>query len=122
MLIVAIAPFNHDISTGGPVRFSLAEFNLLLTGVVFLLRGRPIVLGPLAIPTVAYLGIGVLSSALSWRETSLVSLIQMTLYMILAVVVFTSFVRDARDFRWALKGLVAVGVVLASAVIVMRSG
>lgn len=117
VMIVALAPFNHDISTGGPLRFSIGEINLLLTAVVFLLRGRPILLGPLALPVAAYLGIGILSSTLSWRESSLVSLVQMTIYLVLAVIVFTSFSGDGRDFRWALKGLLVTGVFLACATI-----
>ena len=117
VLIVALAPFNHDISTGGPLRFSIGEINLILSVVVFLLRGRRILLGPLALPIAAYLSIGILSSALSWRDTSLVSLVQMTIYLVLAVIVFTSFVNDARDFRWALKALIATGMFLACATI-----
>lgn len=117
VLIVALAPFNKDLSADGPLHFSLGEINLLLTTVVFLLRGRRILLGPLALPVAAYMGAGILSSALSWRDTSLISLVQMTIYLVLAVVVFTSFVSDARDFRLALKALIVTGLVFACAAI-----
>lgn len=122
VLIIALAPFNYDISTGGPLRFSLGEINLLLSGVVFLMRGRRIRLGPLAGPSAAYLLLGVFSSLMSWRDTSLVSLIQMTIYLTVAVLVFTSFVTDAKDFRLAFIGLIIGGLVLAIAVIKARSG
>lgn len=122
LLIVAAAPFNYDISAGGPLRFSFAEVNLILTVLVFFLRGRSILLGPVMLPIGLYLGVGILSSALSWRETSLVSLIQMAIYLVLAVVVFTSLISNARDFRFALRGLVASGIVLALGVIVKGSG
>ena len=122
LLVIASAPFNYDISAGGPFHFSLAEVNLILTALVFVLRGRSIVMGPLAIPSAGYLGIGLLSSALNWRATSLASLIQMVIYMILAVVIFTSLVSNARDFRWALRGVLVSGFVLACAVIVKRTG
>ena len=121
LMIFASAPFQYDISTGGPVRFSISEFNLLLTVPLFLAR-RPILLGPIKWPMAAYFGISLVSTLVHWRSTSLVSLIQMALYLIVAVTVFTSFVKQAQDFRPALIACVWVGVFLSLAVIVTRSG
>ena len=121
VLIFAAAPFQHDISTGGPVRFSFAEINLLLTLPVLLVR-RPVLLGPIMGPVALYFGVSLVSTLLHWRDSSLVSLVQMGIYLVCAVVVFTSFVGQPEQFRPALVGLVVVGVFLALAVIVTRSG
>jgi len=135
MLIFALAPFQNDISatfameperpdqqaSGGP-HFSIAEIHLLLTLPLFFLRRRPVIFGPLFVPTCLYLGLGVVSSLAHWRPTSLVSLIQMGMYLVISVMIFTSFAKSADDFRPALIGLVAVGAVLATAVLVTRSG
>src|SRR5947207_431538 len=91
LLIVALAPFQYDISTGGPVRFSIAEINLMLTIPLFFLRGRPVLFGPVAWPLAIYFGVCLVSAFVHWRATSLVSLTQMALYLIVAVIVFTSF-------------------------------
>lgn len=135
MMIFALAPFQNDISaslameperpdmvqSGGP-HFSIAEINLLLSVPLFLLRRRPILFGPLFIPVLIYLGVCLLSSFNSWRPSSLVSLTQMGMYLVVAVCLFTSFTKSAEDYQLAFKGLVAVGVLLASAVLITRSG
>ncbi len=122
LLIFALAPFQYDISTGGPVRFSIAEINLLLTVPLLVATGRPILLGPTALPTALYLGVCLTDTLIHWRDSSLVSLVQMGIYLVAAVVVFTSFVKRPEEFRLALRGLVVVGAVLALAVVVTRSG
>lgn len=122
MMIFALAPFQHDLSIGGPVRFSIAEINLMLTSVLFLIRGRPVRWGPVSIPIGLYLGVCSVSSVLSWRPSTLTSMIQMGLYLCAAVVVFTSYGRSEEDFRPALNGLLIVGLILAIAVIVQRTG
>ena len=121
LAIFATAPFQYDISTGGPVRFSIAELNLLLTVPLLLIR-RPLVFGPTIWPMAGYFGVALVSSAAHWRSTALVSLVQMALYLLVAVAVFTSLVKDARDYRYPLMGCVGVGVFLSMAVIVTRSG
>ena len=135
MLIFALAPFQNDISaslameperpdmvqTAGP-HFSIAEINLLLTVPLFLLRRRPILFGPTFIPVTLYLGACLISSLNSWRPSTLVSMNQMGMYLIVAVCVFTSFTKSAEDYRLALQGLVGVGTLLAGAVLITRSG
>ena len=122
LLILALAPFQYDISTGGPVRFSIAEINLLLTVPLLVAAGRPILFGPLALPVALYLGVCLVDTLVHWRDTSLVSLVQMGIYLVAAVIVFTSFVSRPEEFRLALQGLVVVGSFLGLAVIVTRSG
>jgi hypothetical protein len=118
MLIFASAPFQQDIG-GGSVKFSFAEIHLALTLPVLLVRNwmdsRPIRLSPVMIPIALYLGIGIFSSSENWRgSVSLVSLVQIALYLIIAVVIFSSLIDNVEDFTLALKGLVVVGVFLAA--------
>jgi hypothetical protein len=142
MLIFALAPFQNDIGQfttpqnpddplaagggggggGNLPHFSIAEINLMLTAVLFFMRKRPLLFGPLLIPTLLYFGVCTASSLLSWRATTMMSMIQMVLYLIVAVAVFTSFGRDERDYQLAFYGLIFVGVVLAVAVLITRSG
>jgi hypothetical protein len=122
MMIFALAPFQQDMSVGGPIRFSIAEINLMLTCLLFVIRKCHVRWGPTVLPIGLYLGVCTISSLLSWRSSTLTSMIQMGLYMIAAVVVFTGYARNAEDFRPALNGLVGVGLILAIAVIVMRTG
>ncbi len=134
LLIFALAPFQNDISSGAPwagqdeeiftggPHFSIAEINLLLTLPLFFLRRRPILFGPTFLPVVLYLCACLGSAFLNWRLTTTVSLTQIGMYLMIAVLVFTSFTSDPRDFRLALSGLVVIGVILAGAVIVTRSG
>jgi hypothetical protein len=118
MLILAGAPFQNDLSLGGPARFSIAEINLGLTLIVFgsqiLTRQRPVSIGPLGIPVALYIGVCLVSAALSWRGGVVItSIIQVMLYLVGAVAVFSSFGRDENDSMLALQGLVAIGVFLA---------
>jgi hypothetical protein len=116
MLIFAMAPFQSDVG-GGPVKLSFAEIHLGLTVPVLLVRNwitrRPIVLGPTAIPIALYFAVCLFSSFQNWRDTSLTSLIQQMLYMVMAVAVFASLVPDEKDFKPALNGLVCIGVFMA---------
>src|SRR5215207_6820443 len=99
LLIFASAPFQNDISGGGPIKFSIAEVNLLLSVPIFFVRGRPVRFGPIGVPIFVYIAVCIAASLLSWRSTSLVSLIQIGLYYCFAVMIFTSFVKSERDFR-----------------------
>jgi len=142
MLIFALAPFQNDIGTlgkpppdpndpmadtgdsggGGGPHFSMAEINLMLALVLFVLRRRPFRFGPALMPTLAYFAVCLCSSALSWRPTTLNSMIQMSLYLLIAVVVFTSLGRDERDYRLSYYGLLAIGSLLSFEVLVTHSG
>ena len=121
LLIFALAPFQNDISSGG-VSFSIAEINLLLALPLFFLRSRPVRIGPTFFPAVLYLVVCGLTCAFHWRPTAVASLIQIAIYLIVAVCLFTSFTRRSEDYLFVLKGLLWVASILAVAVIVTRSG
>jgi hypothetical protein len=120
-LIFALAPFQNDLSGGGPVKFSIAEINLALTVPILLLRAPRFVIGPVLVPVLLYLGVCAASSALHWRPTTLVCLIQMALYLLVAVAVFASLPSEPEDVQLALLGLVGVGVFLSLTEIITRS-
>ncbi len=121
MLIFAAAPFQNDLSGDGPIKFSLAEINTLLAVPLFLLKRRPFTLGPMTGPMVFYFAVSFVCSLLSWRDTSLVSLVQMGLYYVVAMALFAHLVREPEDFRLALNGLICVGVFVGVAGILARS-
>jgi hypothetical protein len=128
MLIFAVAPFQHDLSVGGPVKFSLAEINLWLAFPVLLLRQRWISLGPLTVPVYAYLLIGGVSSLLNYTggmsedaKYGLVSYIQTFQYWVVGVGLFCRMPRRSEEYRPAWIGLVCVGMFLALALIATRN-
>ena len=125
MLTFASAPFQSDLSGGGGLKFSLAEVNLALLFVVLMVKGtlggRRVTLGPIAIPILLYLAVCTASSLLSWRDTTLVSLFQTGLYLIVATAIFASLPVHVRQFDLCLNGLVCVGVFLAFAAVALRS-
>jgi hypothetical protein len=139
-LVFALAPFQNDIGamgappdpndpiagdtggTGAGPHYSMAEINLMLGAVLFLFRRRPVLFGPALAPTLSYLFICTISSLLSWRQSTLTSMVQMVLYVIVAVVFFTSMGRDERDYQLSFYGLILVGLVLAIAVLIKHSG
>ena len=122
MLIIATSPFQNDISGGGPLRFSIAEVNLLLSVPILLLKKRRLSLGPFGPAIYFYLLVSLGCTLLSWRSSSPVALMQMVVYMVVAVMVFSGLPKSDADFRFALNGLVCVAVVMACAVIIKRSG
>jgi hypothetical protein len=71
---------------------------------------------------VAYLLVCVVSSMVSWRASTLTSMVQMVLYIVVAVAVFTSLGRGEQDYQLSYYGLLLVGLVLAIAVLVTHSG
>ena len=127
MLIVAVAPFQKDLSRGdrdivgagsAAVAFSIAELLFAAALPAFLLnclaQKRRLVLGPITVPVLLYFAVCLGSSILNWRGPSTaVSLAQIFLYLVLAVMAFASFPRRPADLLLALKGLVCVGVLLA---------
>ena len=118
MLIFASAPFQHDISGGGSAKFSIAELNMLLILPIFLIRNferKVPLLGPLLLPIILYFAVSLFSTALQWHGgNSLNSLIQMFLYLVAAVLVFSSFLEKKEDLRISLIGLTGVGLLLAT--------
>jgi hypothetical protein len=120
-LIFALAPFQNDLSGGGPVKFSIAEINLLLTIPVLLFRAPRFAIGPVLIPVLLYFGVCAVSSLLHWRPTTLVCFVQMGLYLLVAVAMFASLPREAEDLHLALHGLVCIGVFLSVVLLATRT-
>jgi hypothetical protein len=123
LLIFATAPIQNDISGGGPMRFSITEINILLTVPLLLFcRRRALSLGPLTGGIACFLLVSLGCSLVNWRSSTLICLIQMVLYLVVAVLVFYARPRDEMDYRLALDGLIVMGVALGGSVLVMRSG
>lgn len=125
MLIFASGPLQNDVSGGGPARFSLAEINLSLAFAVMILKAVPtrgrVLMGPLGPPILLYLAICGISSFRNWQErNAIISILQMVLYLLVAVSLFASYGSSPRDFMPALYGLVGVGAFLAVSVVVGR--
>ncbi|MEM1108223.1 MAG: O-antigen ligase family protein [Planctomycetota bacterium] len=124
--VFALAPFQNDLSLGGPLRFSIAELNLALITSILLMRSltnrQPIGLGPLAWPVAAYCVAAVISLLLSGMSRSgIVSIMQVVLYLCVAVSVFGAVATSPRIVLFVLKALIGVTLILAIAVLVTRS-
>lgn len=115
MVVLASAPFPYDVSPAGlPVRFSMSELSLILCAGVLGIRQlqgeRPMRLGPMLLPAVAYLGICAASGVLHYHERATVkSILQMCVYFFAAIGVFASMVDSKHRLMPALYGLLAVG-------------
>jgi hypothetical protein len=120
MLVVIAAPFQNDLSGGGFAKFSLAEINLVLCLPVFLVknlaRKRPLLNGPILVPVLAYFGVCLYSSWVHWLgKDAVISLLQMTLYLWIAVAIFASFAERGQDLKWCLYGIAITGMLFTIA-------
>lgn len=120
IIIFVAAPFQEDVAGGGIAKMGASEVALALTIPVFLLqnflRKRPILPGPMTLPILSYLAVCLFSSWVTWRsDTAILSLLQMGLYYIGAVVVFASFARDDKLLLLVPKAAVVLGIALAIA-------
>lgn len=113
LLVFALSPFQNDLSGGVFARFSIAEINLALTIPLLLMKRRRLHIGPIGIPVFLYLLVCLIASFYSPRDTTLNAMLQMVLYLVIAVVVFASLARDEEDFKPALNSLVVVGVLFS---------
>ncbi|MEK0445537.1 MAG: hypothetical protein RLZZ399_858 [Verrucomicrobiota bacterium] len=120
-LVFGLAPFQNDLSGLGGVHFSVSELHLLLCVPLLLLRGLRVGWGWMGGTLWGGLLITVLLSLPSWRETSLLSLIQMALYWLVAVGVFANLPRSPGDWALAYKLLLGVGGMLALMALWTRS-
>src|SRR5271170_858214 len=129
MLCFAGAPLQNDLSgnndTEAHGKFSLAEVNIMLTALVFIARRiqarKMISLGPVGIPMAAYFAVCIFSSIQSWRDSTVISMVQMVLYLIVTLVVFAQLLPLGSDFHLCLYGLMVVGTFLASAALTTNS-
>jgi hypothetical protein len=114
-MVFGLAPFQNDISGIGGLHFSLSEVHLLLCVPFLWLRGWRGGLGWMSWELWGGLLLTVFLTLLGWRANSAVSLVQMGLYWIGAVAVFSTLPRSRDDFEPAFKALLWVGCVLAAA-------
>lgn len=121
LLIFASAPFQNDISGGGPVKFSLAEINLLLSVPVLLLKARRFHFGVTFGPAMLYIAVCAFSGIGQWKSSALASLVQIGIYTVVAVVVFSSLAKNTEDYRLTFNGAILVTAFLAAAVLVLRT-
>ncbi len=120
-LIFGLAPFQNDVSGLGWLHFSLSEVHLLLSVPLLVARGWRGHLGWMTPVLWGGLIVTVLLSVPNWRETSTVSLIQMGLYWIGAVAVFSGLPLQHEDLRMSWRLLVLVAMVLATCALATRS-
>ncbi len=122
LLIFAVTPFQNDVSGGaGPLKFSLAEVNLLLCLPVLLFKARRLRFGPTFLPACLYLAVCLFSALGQWRPSTAQSLVQAGIFTVALVTVFASLARETEDYRLAINGLIVVAVALAGAVFLSGS-
>jgi hypothetical protein len=120
-LIFGLAPFQNDVSGLGWLHFSLSEVHLLLSIPLLVARGWRGHLGWMTPALWGGLIVTVLLSVPNWRDTSTVSLIQMALYWIGAVAVFSGLPQQQEDLRMSWRLLVFVASLLATSALATRS-
>lgn len=119
-LIALSAPFTYDIGAGG-VKFSICEILLVvIAGSVPFTRSRPYP-GPIFGPAMVYLGICAFSVIMHDRPAGLTSLIQMMVYLILAVYVGRRVPLNSAHVTKCFHGLMVAGVFLGVSILVTRS-
>ncbi len=119
--VFSLAPFQNDLSGLGWLHFSISELHLLLAAPLMLLRGWQGGLGWLSVPIWGTLLLATILTLPTWRESSGISLIQMSIYWVGAVALFSILPTNVNQLRVVWRALVTVGVVLAVAALVTRS-
>jgi|GEM_PF-680858 len=112
MLVFSIAPFQNDLSRGG-ARFSLTEVHLALLFPVVLIQcyvhRREFHVGPTFIPAALYFCVCFFASIHHFQgQSTILSILQMLLYLIVVVGIFATYPRHAEQFRPALHGLIVI--------------
>jgi hypothetical protein len=127
LLIFALTPLQNDLSAGGPLKFSIAEVNLLLTIPVCLLnlasRRRPLRFGPVIWPVLLYLLACLVSSLPELgNPATLTAYVQMVLYLVVTVTVFASISRETKDLLLPLYGLAFICIFFGLAAFASKGG
>lgn len=117
---LAAAPFPFNVSPAF-VNVSVAELCVTILFAIAVIRsgsGRAVRFGPTLMPVAIYFAVCFVASIAYWRGSSAItSLLQMTIYLVMAVCVFASVVERKRDLLPALYVLVAVGVGVAALIV-----
>jgi hypothetical protein len=127
MVMLATALFPYEVPMGLPVKTALGEISLILALPSFIYRcaaaGRAPRLPPFIIPTAAYFLICIASIGRGGIDASaIVSVVQMALYLVVAVMFFSTFTENTILLRRALQGSLVSGAILSIATLVERSG
>ena len=118
MITFALIPLQTDIP-GMPVHLSISELCLALLFPICLLKaaqmGKPLRMGPLYWPIMAYLFFCFISSLPHFHPHSpaITAYAQMVVYLVFGVMLCASFPGDTDDLRFALEGAVAMSAVFA---------
>lgn len=111
-LTLAAVPFQQDLG-GLPIKLSLAEINLaLLTPISILRSGRLPFASKLIIPPILYLLFCIAISTSNFDSATTKALIQMAIYLILAVSVFAGAGVSTRDYLRCFDVLAVVATLL----------
>jgi hypothetical protein len=121
LITFASASFIVDLSLG-PFKLSFGEISLAVMFPVTLIRAASrrgsLDMGPLAVPATLYVGVCALSTILNWDSSAVNAMLQMLIYLFIAVLVFSSTIENPIDLYPSLTASVAVGAFLAVAAIV----
>lgn len=114
LLTFAGASSAADVSNGLFAKFSIAEANMMLALPAFFIycirRKQVAQAGPIAVPVAIYMGVSLLSSAITWRGyDATISLIQMALYLVIAVPFFANFAVKPEHLLRSLYAMVIAG-------------
>jgi hypothetical protein len=110
LMFFAVA-FPYDVSGGGFVHSAPAEISLVVATPIFWLRtvarGGRRVINPILLPVLIYFLICVISTLVHWTgRDAIVSILQMVLYLVLAVKFFSTWIKNRAQLRAALYGLI----------------
>lgn len=114
MLAFAFAPFVQELPIPGPVHISLGEFTLALCLPAFLITGMTNIRFPVFLfCTLLYLGACVATCIVNVDKQAISPMVQMGLYLVVTVLIFSSFLRNPQQFVFILEGSLVVACFLA---------
>jgi O-antigen ligase len=121
----AAAPCVYDLG-GGPVKMALADISLMLAFPVLLARRilspGPLASNPLRWPTWAYFAVSLTSILVNQAfASSIVSMLQMVVYLVIAIFVFSNCTRGMPEIEPAFLGFIFTNAALSLTAIVLRS-
>jgi O-antigen ligase len=124
ILILGVSPFVWDIGVGN-VKMSISDFSLALTAPVMaaiVLRKRMLASNPMFWPTMMYLAVCCCSMFVNKSvDASITAMIQMVLYLVLAVYAFATFINGPRQVMPALYALIIVDMMVGSVAVASRA-
>jgi len=113
-LAFALAPFVEELPIPGPVHISIGEFTLALCLPAFLITGsRNLRFPAFLFCTILYVGACLVSCIANVDKEALTAMIQTVLYLIVTVLIFSSFLRNPAHFVFILEAALVVIVFLA---------